>query len=38
MAQQRKPANSTGLGKQVPPDRSHVLIFFNQAGFAETEA
>jgi hypothetical protein len=38
MAQQLKPANSTGLGKQVPPDRSHILIFFDQAGFEKTEA
>jgi len=38
MAQQPKPANSTGLGKQVPPERSHVIIFFDQAGFSEVEA
>jgi len=38
MARQIKPANFTGLGKDVPPDRSHILIFFNQAGFAEAEA
>jgi hypothetical protein len=38
MVQQLKPANSTGLGKQVPPEYNHVLVFFDQAGFAETEA
>jgi hypothetical protein len=29
---------SVGLGKQVPPALAHVLIFFDQAGFTETEA
>ncbi|MDB5141417.1 MAG: hypothetical protein JWQ66_130 [Mucilaginibacter sp.] len=28
----------TGLGSQVPPAWEHVLIFFDQAGFPETEA
>ena len=27
-----------GLGRQVPPVWEHVLIFFDQAGFPETEA
>ncbi|HEX3384402.1 MAG TPA: hypothetical protein VHS53_04405 [Mucilaginibacter sp.] len=27
-----------GLGSQVPPIWEHVLIFFDQAGFAESEA
>jgi len=38
MAQQIKRANFTGLGKQVPPQREHVFVFFDQAGFTETEA
>jgi len=29
---------SSGLGRQVPPVLAHVLIFFDQAGFHETEA
>lgn len=34
-----KAAKKTGgLGSQVPPDIRHVLIFFDQAGFSETEA
>lgn len=28
----------TGLGRQVPPPLNYVLIFFDQAGFSETEA
>jgi hypothetical protein len=27
-----------GLGREVPPAWEHVLIFFDQAGFPETEA
>ncbi len=27
-----------GLGRQVPPPLKYVLIFFDQAGFSETEA
>lgn len=27
-----------GLGRQVPPQFGNVLIFFDQAGFPETEA
>jgi uncharacterized protein (DUF3820 family) len=27
-----------GLGNEVPPAWEHVLIFFDQAGFPETEA
>jgi len=38
MARLLKHASSTGLGKQVPPERSHVMIFFAQAGFGKTEA
>jgi hypothetical protein len=34
-----KAAKTTrGLGRQVPPQFDHVMIFFDQAGFTETEA
>lgn len=29
---------TSGFGRQVPPVLAHVLIFFDQAGFPETEA
>ncbi|SEN04654.1 hypothetical protein SAMN05192574_102287 [Mucilaginibacter gossypiicola] len=32
------PENKAGCGGQVPPAREHVLVFFDQAGFEETEA
>lgn len=38
MAVQMNSAKITGLGGQVPPAWEHVLIFFDQAGFSETEA
>ena len=30
--------HKSGLGSEVPPAWEHVLIFFDQAGFPETEA
>ncbi len=39
MASQMSSAKiSSGLGRQVPPTLNYVLIFFDQAGFSETEA
>ena len=34
----KAPQMTGGLGRQVPPPLSWVLIFFDQAGFPETEA
>lgn len=38
MAIKKRASGKTGLGGEVPPAREHVDIFFDQAGFAETEA
>jgi len=39
MASQMSKAEITsGLGRQVPPPLQYVLIFFDQAGFSETQA
>ena len=38
MAIKKCASGKTGLGGEVPPAKEHVRIFFDQAGFAETEA
>jgi len=38
MAIKKLTSIKTGLGNEVPPAKEHVRIFFDQAGFTETEA